>query len=117
MRVKLEELNTKKTVIDSARGVYDLWVSCCEDVYAEQVMTPEYAMLHGRLINSLMSFKHRLTTIVDESLGAMNMPTRAELRTLQDRLQETRRENKKLHQEMAALKQAIAALNVNTAQV
>ena len=38
--------------------------------------------------------KQRMAIMVDEALGAMNMPTRSELRTLQDRLQETRRENK-----------------------
>jgi class III poly(R)-hydroxyalkanoic acid synthase PhaE subunit len=114
MRVRLEALNTDGPAIESARKLYDLWVSCCEDVYAEQVMTPEYAMLYGRLINSLMTFKHKMTTIVDESLGTMNMPTRAELRTLQDRLQETRRENKGLRQDLEALQELVAALDAGT---
>jgi polyhydroxyalkanoate synthase subunit PhaE len=43
-----------------------------------------------------MALKQRMSVMVDESLGALNMPTRSELRTLQDRLQETRRENKRL---------------------
>jgi hypothetical protein len=71
-------------------------------------------MLYGRLINSLMTFKHKMTTIVDESLGTMNMPTRAELRTLQDRLQETRRENKGLRQDLEALQELVAALDAGT---
>jgi len=48
--------------------------------------------------------------MVDESLGAMNMPTRSELRTLQDRVQETRRENKHLRHELEAVKRRIANL-------
>jgi class III poly(R)-hydroxyalkanoic acid synthase PhaE subunit len=115
MRERLEKLSTEDKAIDSARGLYDLWVGCCEDVYAEQVMTPEYALLHGKLVNALMALKHRLTTMVDETLGALNMPTRAELRTLQDRLQETRRENKLLRQDLDALKELVAALDAGTA--
>ncbi len=110
MRNKLGQLGKEEKVVDSARGLYDLWVSSCEDVYAEQVMTPEYAQLHGKLINTLMALKQRMAVMVDESLGAMNMPTRSELRTLQDRLQETRRENKALRREMDEIKEQIAAL-------
>jgi hypothetical protein len=38
------------------------------------------------------------------------MPTRSELRTLQDRLQETRRENKRLRRDLVALQRQVAAL-------
>lgn len=96
--------------IDSARALYDNWVMCCETVYAEEVATPEYAKLHGNLVNAQMAVKRRLAIMVDENLGAMNMPSRAELRTLQDRLQETRRENKQLRQGLHALELQVAAL-------
>jgi class III poly(R)-hydroxyalkanoic acid synthase PhaE subunit len=111
MRRKLEALREKDQVIDSARGLYDTWVSACEEVYAEQVMTPEYAAIHGHLVNALMTLKHRLSVQVDETLGALNMPTRSELRTLQDRLQETRRENKALRRDLDALREQVAALS------
>jgi class III poly(R)-hydroxyalkanoic acid synthase PhaE subunit len=90
--------------VDSARGLYDNWVACCEAVYADEVSTPEYARIHGQLVNAQMALKKRMAVMVDESLGAMNMPTRSELRTLQDRMQETRRENKRLRREMDAIK-------------
>ena len=48
--------------------------------------------------------------MVDESLGALNMPSRSELRTLQDRLQETRRENKRLRQDLLSLQRQVATL-------
>jgi polyhydroxyalkanoate synthase subunit PhaE len=89
--------------IDSTRVLYDVWVDACESVYGEEVASEEYAAVHGDLVNSLMAFKHRLGNIVDESLGSLNMPTRAELRTVQDRLQETRRENKRLRRDLDAL--------------
>lgn len=111
MRERMDALNAKGTTIESARGLYDIWVGCCEDVYAEQVMAPEYAVLHGKLVNTMMAFKQRMSAMVDESLAAMNMPTKAELRTLQDRLQETRRENKTLRRDIDALRELVAALD------
>lgn len=96
--------------IDSARALYDNWVTCCEGVYAEEVATPEYAQIHGRLINAQMALKKRLSILVDENLGALNMPTQSEVRTLQDRLQETRRENKALRQSLNSLERRVAAL-------
>ncbi len=111
MRDKLEGLNENEQAVDSARGLYDLWVGACEEVYAEQVMTPEYAAINGKLVNSLMALKQRMSTQVDETLGALNMPTRSELRTLQDRLQETRRENKSLRRDLEILQDQVAALS------
>ncbi|WP_296807514.1 class III poly(R)-hydroxyalkanoic acid synthase subunit PhaE [Thiocapsa sp.] len=106
----IQEVIDSGKSIDSARALYDHWVMSCESVYAEEVATPEYAQIHGHLVNAQMALKKRMAVLVDENLGAMNMPSRNELRTLQDRLQETRRENKKLSQGMRALERQVAAL-------
>jgi class III poly(R)-hydroxyalkanoic acid synthase PhaE subunit len=111
MRQFLEGLQTSGKVIDSARGLYDSWVSCCEEVYAEDVQSEEYARIHGELVNAQMALKQRMSIMVDESLGAMNMPTRIELRTLQDRVQQVRRENKTLRKELHSLQLQVAALS------
>lgn len=95
--------------IDSARVLYDHWVECCEQVYAEEVRSPEYARLHGELVNAQMALKQRMAIIVDETLGTLNMPTRSELRTLQDRMQEARRENKALRRELESLRKQVTA--------
>ena len=94
--------------IESARELYDSWVACCETAYADEVSTPEYARIHGHLVNAQMALKKRMTVMVDETLGAMNMPTASEVRTLQDRMQETRRENKHLRRELDSIKRQIA---------
>lgn len=109
MRESLQKLDKGDMKISSARGLYDTWVGCCEDVYAEEVQTPEYARIHGQVVNSQMALKQRMSVMVDEALGAMNMPTRSELRTLQDRLQETRRESKALRRELEILKKQVAS--------
>ena len=105
---QIKEAEQKEKSIGSARELYDLWVHCCEAEYADRVMTDEYTELHGRLVNALMRVKQRMSVIVDEYLGAMNMPTRRELRTLQDRVQEARRETKRLRSELDALKKQLA---------
>lgn len=104
-------LEAQEKPIESARALYDSWVSCCEQVYGEEVKSAEYARINGRLINAQMAVKQRMAIMVDEALGAMNMPTRSELRTLQDRLQETRREYKALRHEVEALKRQLGAGN------
>ncbi len=110
LREKVQELVDEDKQIDNARGLYDLWVSSSEEVYGEQVMTPEYAKIHGKLVNALMALKQKLSLMVDESLGGFNMPTRRELRTLQDRLQESRRAYKSLQLEMDLLKEQMMEL-------
>jgi class III poly(R)-hydroxyalkanoic acid synthase PhaE subunit len=110
LREKVQELVEEDKQIDSARGLYDLWVSSSEEVYGEQVITREYAKIHGRLVNALMALKQKLSHVVDESLGGLNMPTRRELRTLQDRLQESRREHKALKAEVETLKEQLMEL-------
>ena len=93
--------------VESARGLYDAWVSCCEQEYAAQVMTPEYARLHGSLVNALMRVKHRWGELLNEYLSALNMPTQHDLRTLQCRVQEHRREIRALRQELAELRKSV----------
>jgi cell division septum initiation protein DivIVA len=57
-----------------------------------------------------MALKRHFSQMVDESLGAMNMPTRSEIRTLQNRLQETRRENKQLRHDLEDLREKLERL-------
>ncbi len=110
MRRKLLERDYEAKPVDSARQLYDLWVQSCEEVYAEQVSTPRYAQLHGQLVNALMALKRHQGQMVDEALGAMNMPTRSELRTLQDRQQQIRRDNQRLRCELETLREQVDKL-------
>lgn len=110
MQVKVKKLSESGKTIDTGRGLYDLWVGACEDVYAERAITPEYSKLHGGLVNALMQVKNLWAEIMDKRLAALNMPTKQEVRTLQARLQESRRETKALRRELDALKEAVAAI-------
>ena len=105
--VTLLQEKIKEQDIDSVRQLYDTWVGCCEEEYAEQVMTPEYIELHGRLVNALMLVKGRWGEILNEYLSMLNIPTSDDMRTLQTRMQEQRRENKTLRSEVNALRRQV----------
>ena len=106
--VRLADLVQSKPV-ESARQLYDSWIQCCEQEYADQVLTPEYSRLHGRMVNVLMQLKHRWGELLNEYLSALNVPTHDDLRTLQNRVQEHRREIRQLRNELAAIRKRIDA--------
>lgn len=110
LRDKLTQKSLKGEVIESARTLYEIWVETCEEVYGERVRTADFARINGQLVNASMGVKHHIGTMVDETLGSMNMPTRREVRTLQTRMQENRRENTHLRAEVDALKAHVADL-------
>jgi hypothetical protein len=86
--------------ITSLREVYDLWVDAGEAAYSEFVLTEEYAAIYGRLVNALMALKHHSQNLVDEAVGAANLPTRRDILTLQCRQQEARRQIAALRTEL-----------------
>jgi hypothetical protein len=110
MRQLLMERQEQDRPIDSARELYDLWIHACEMIYNEQVMTPEYSRVYGELVNALMAYKAHTSHIIDGVLGALNMPTQRELRTVHDRLQSTRRDSSRMRKEVAILQAEVDRL-------
>lgn len=80
--------------LSSFKQVYDCWVDCCEEVYADYVITDKYVAIHGRVVNALIAVKQQGRIMVDEILGTLNMPTRREIDTLHYRLHQIRRNEK-----------------------
>jgi polyhydroxyalkanoate synthase subunit PhaE len=104
LQEQLRQRVTEGKSVDSLRELYDLWVDSCEQAYGDYVSTDRYVEIYGRLVNSLMALKRHGTMMVDEVLGAMNMPTRSEIDTLHLRQQEVRREIKALQAKIELLK-------------
>jgi class III poly(R)-hydroxyalkanoic acid synthase PhaE subunit len=100
---KLQAAALQQGQLTSIRSLFDLWVDACEEVYAEYVITDEYAEIYGETVNALMALKHHSGQLVDEALETMNVPTRREMNTLQERLHQSRRENRKLRTELNRL--------------
>jgi hypothetical protein len=86
--------------VTTLRALYDLWVDASEDVYLELVATEDHAQAYGRMVNALMALKNHGRNMVDEIVGALGMPTRHGLNTLQRRQQELRREIVALRREL-----------------
>ncbi|MBI2970606.1 MAG: class III poly(R)-hydroxyalkanoic acid synthase subunit PhaE [Gammaproteobacteria bacterium] len=96
--------------LSSLRQLYDLWIECAEQAYGEHVFTDEYAQSYGRMVNSLVAFKHHSQQVVDDVLAAMNVPTHQGIDTMQRRQQEMRREIRRSAEERRSQDQTIAAL-------
>ena len=98
--LKLDAEKTPKTL----RGLYDLWVEVSEEHYAEFAMSDEYQTLYGDMVNKLMIVKKHYAEITDDLLRAMNLPNTREVDTMQERLQQLRRENIELKKEIQEIK-------------
>ncbi len=89
---RIVDLTQKGESPDTLRGMYDLWVDCGEEAYAELAEDEKYLKVQGALTNSMMRLKQHERLMMEGVLTAMNIPGRRELDTALCRLQETRRE-------------------------
>lgn len=78
--------------LDGLRAVYDLWIDCGEDAYAEQVATSDFPHLQAELVNALMRMKRHEQLMVEEAMTALNIPTRREMDTSHKRVYEMQRQ-------------------------
>ncbi|MGR9106674.1 MAG: poly(R)-hydroxyalkanoic acid synthase subunit PhaE [Gammaproteobacteria bacterium] len=104
---EIKEMFSKGEYPESYRAIYDLWVDCYEEVYADAVMQPEYNKAYSDMVNSLMNLTVTYRGLQDDALEASGMPSRRELDTLYKRFQEERRERFKMRAEIASLKEQI----------
>jgi class III poly(R)-hydroxyalkanoic acid synthase PhaE subunit len=88
----------------SLREIYDLWVEISEEHYAEFAMSEEYQELYGDMVNRLMIMKKHYSEIADDTLKAMNLPNTREVDTMQERLQQVRRDNFALKKEISEIR-------------
>jgi len=110
MRDKIIRMAEEGKEIHSLREIYDLLVDCGEEAYAEFTYTKDFSDLYGRLTNALMAVKHHGRNIVDEMLGALNMPTRRGMNTLLKRHQDMHRESKDTVRKIDQLQDDVTAL-------
>lgn len=124
---RITDLAQKGESPDTLRGMYDLWVDCGEEAYAELAEDDSYLKAQGRLMNTLMRLRQHEQDMMQDVFGVMNIPGRRELDTALCRLQETRRELRdlkdliedtgvdELRTEVAALRAELAAIKGGSA--
>jgi regulator of replication initiation timing len=98
------------SVPSSLRELYDLWVEVSEEHYGVFAMSDEYQTLYGDMVNRLMIMKKHYSEITDDLLRAMNLPNTREVDTMQQRLQQVRRENMVLKKEVSEIKAMLQEL-------
>jgi len=99
----------------SLRELYDLWVEVSEEHYGEFAMSEEYQALYGDMVNRLMVMRRHYSEIADDFLRTMNLPNTREIDTMQERLQQVRRENFVLKKEIKEIKVMLTQINTRTA--
>jgi poly[(R)-3-hydroxyalkanoate] polymerase subunit PhaE len=110
--------------IDSLRALYDLWVDAAEEAYAEVALSQEFREVYGALVNAQMRMRSQFQQEIERIATDLGMPTRSELDSIGQRLQELRREFRRsgnadssaLAGEVATLRREVAALKAALAK-
>lgn len=110
MRKRILEMAETGEEIHTLRQIYDIWVDCNEEAYANLAHSDEFSELYGEVTNALMGIKRYSRNVVDEMLAALNMPTRKGINTMQQRQQELRRDFKVANRKIETLEEELSAL-------
>lgn len=84
----------------SLKDVYTHWVNISEEVYARFAASPAHTALYGEVVNTLSAVKREMTVVIDQWAGQMNLPTRAEVDSLHQRMHDLKRELRALRTAM-----------------
>jgi hypothetical protein len=78
--------------VDSLKAMYDLWVDAVEEAYAEIALSDEFREAYAAQGNTQMRVRQLQQRQVEQWCREVGLPTRSEVATLGQRLQELRRE-------------------------
>lgn len=84
--------------VDSLKAMYDLWVDAVEDAYAEIALSDEFREAYAAQGNTQMRVRQLQQQQVEQWCRDAGLPTRSEVATLGQRLQELRREVRRMQQ-------------------
>ncbi|MBK6376444.1 MAG: pha synthase subunit protein [Xanthomonadales bacterium] len=119
-QLKLAEREEPGRQIDSARGLYDLWVDAAEEAYAEIALSEEFREIYAAVVDAQMRVRQQVQGEIERFCNQLGMPTRSEVNSIGERLQALRREfrserenaggGEALQEEVAELRRELAAL-------
>ncbi len=104
------ELLAKKTqalaqagdTVSDSRRLYDLWIECGEQAFAQQARGEVFGLLQGEMVNAGMRVRAAQQTIAENFLKSLDLPTRAELNSVHKRLKDLRERVEQLEQAASA---------------
>lgn len=116
LQAVLAQRDAASAPIDSMKALYDLWVDSAEDAYAEVALSDDFRAAYGEMVNSQMRVRQLQQKQTSQWCRELGMPTREEVASLGERLQQVRRELRKqqgsadIAGEMLALRREVVAL-------
>ena len=99
--------------VDSLKAMYDLWVDAVEEAYAEIALSDEFREAYAAQGNTQMRVRQLQRQQVEQWCREAGLPTRSEVDTLGQRLQELRRELRRMQ---AGTRGAAGKADVKTSQ-
>ncbi|MEO7935329.1 MAG: class III poly(R)-hydroxyalkanoic acid synthase subunit PhaE [Dokdonella sp.] len=91
-QLKLAEREEPGRQIDSARGLYDVWIDAAEEAYAEIALSEEFREVYGAVVDAQMRVRQQVQGEIEKFCNQLGMPTRSEVNSIGERLQALRRE-------------------------
>jgi class III poly(R)-hydroxyalkanoic acid synthase PhaE subunit len=110
--------------VDSMKALYGLWVDAMEEAYSKMALSDEYRDVFGAMVNAQMRVRKLQQQQTEQMCRELGIPTRSEVDSLGERVQQLRRELKAskpqespadssevdaLYAEIAELKRELAA--------
>jgi class III poly(R)-hydroxyalkanoic acid synthase PhaE subunit len=102
--------------IDSLKGMYDLWVDAVEEAYAEIALSDEFREAYAAQTNTQMRVRQLQQKQVEQWCREVGLPTRSEIDSLGQRLQDLRREMRRTRAASAAAPTPVSEKAVKTAR-
>ena len=103
---KLAERSEPGRQIDSARGLFDLWIDAAEESWAEVAMSAEFRRVYGEMVNAQMRLRSSVQGQVEQVASLVGLPTRSEVNGSHKKLAALEREVRALRQQIAAFDRA-----------
>lgn len=92
LQQKLAERTEPGRQVESLKALYDLWVDSAEEAYAQIALSDEFREVYARQVNTQMRVKQLQFQQIEQWCREVGLPTRSEVASLGQRLQELRRE-------------------------
>jgi hypothetical protein len=122
LQAALAKRDASSPPIESLKALYDMWVDAAESAYAEIALSDDFRAAYGEMVNSQMRVRQLQQRQTGQWCRELGVPTREEVSSLGERLQQLRRDMRKqgsgdaaveilaLRREVTALQRELAAL-------
>jgi len=118
MQARLSKLTAPGQQIESLKVLYDLWVDCAEEAYAEIALSEEFREAYGEMVNTQIRVRQLQQEQTEYLCQQLGIPTRSDVSSLGERLHALRREMRQGKtappadhaDELAALRRDVALL-------